>query len=125
MSNNVLLGRGSQIIPVPGFVWQNHVRASAQHMPAHLSFMSAEHHQVRNFVVRELPRAGAPLSPEFIGRSLHLPGDRVKVILDELEQHMTFLFRNEQGAVAWAYPATVDRTPHRARFSSGEQVYAA
>jgi hypothetical protein len=38
---------------------------------------------------------------------------------------MTFLFRNEQGAVAWAYPVTVDRTPHYVTFSTGEQVYAA
>jgi hypothetical protein len=38
---------------------------------------------------------------------------------------MTFLFRNEQGSVTWAYPVTVDQTPHRVTFSSGEQVYAA
>jgi hypothetical protein len=43
-------------------------------------FMVEEHHLVRNFVVRELPRVGAPLSPEVIARSLHLPGDRVEII---------------------------------------------
>ncbi len=42
-----------------------------------------------------------------------------------LEKHMTFVFRNEQGAVTWAYPVTVDRTPHRVAFSTGERVYAA
>ena len=72
-----------------------------------------------------MPRIGAPLPPELIAERLHLSVERVNVILDELEKHMTFLFRNEQGAVAWAYPVTVDRTPHRITFSTGEQVYAA
>ena len=125
MSNNLLFGQGSHIIPLPSFAWQKHVKESAHATSAHLTFMSEEHHLVRNFVVRELPRAGAPLSPESIAQSLRLPDDRVKVILDELEKHMTFLFRDERGAVAWAYPVTVDRTPHRARFSTGETVYAA
>jgi hypothetical protein len=38
---------------------------------------------------------------------------------------MTFVFRNGQGAVVWAYPVTVERTPHHLVFGSGEQVYAA
>ena len=38
---------------------------------------------------------------------------------------MTFLFRNSQGAVTWAYPVTVEPTPHRVAFSTGEEVYAA
>ena len=87
--------------------------------------MSEEHHRVRDFVVRELPRVGAPLTPEFIAQQLGLSLVRVVALLDELEQNMTYLFRNEEGAVAWAYPVTVDRTPHRVTFSSGEQVYAA
>jgi hypothetical protein len=87
--------------------------------------MAEDHHQVRNFVVRELPHAGKPLSPESIGQKLNLSISRVNVILDELEKHLTFLFRNEQGAVAWAYPVTVEKTPHRVTFSSGEQGYAA
>ena len=46
-------------------------------------------------------------------------------ILDDLEKRMTFLYRNPQGCVTWAYPVTVDRTPHRVEFSSGEKLYAA
>jgi hypothetical protein len=94
-------------------------------MDAGLGFMSAEHHQVRNFVVREIPRVGKPLPPELIAQGLDLPLDRVKVILDELEAHMSFLFRNEQGEVTWAYPVTADKTPHRLTLNTGEQVYAA
>jgi hypothetical protein len=49
----------------------------------------------------------------------------VNTILDDLEKKLTFLFRNEEGAVAWAYPVTVDKTPHHLTFSTGEQLYAA
>jgi hypothetical protein len=38
---------------------------------------------------------------------------------------MTFLFRNEHGAVEWAYPVTAARTPHRVAFSTGERINAA
>ena len=80
---------------------------------------------MRDFVVLELPRAGKALSPQVIALKLELPLEQVQTILDELERHKTFLFRNPQGEVAWAYPVTVDVTPHHITFSSGEQVYAA
>ena len=73
----------------------------------------------------KLPRVGEPLSPDWVARSLNVPVARVTDILDDLEKHMTFLFRDEQGAVTWAYPVTLDRTPHHLTFSTGEQVYAA
>jgi hypothetical protein len=94
-------------------------------MQTGLGFMSADHHRVRNFAVRELAYARGPLSPEFIADRLNLPVDRVNIILEDLEKHMTFLFRNEQGAVAWAYPVTTDTTPHHVTFNTGEQLHAA
>jgi len=87
--------------------------------------MSEEHHLVRDFAVRELPRVGEPLPPELIAQALELPLARAVALLDDLEEGMTFLFRDEQGAVTWAYPVTVDQTPHHVTFSTGEQVYAA
>jgi hypothetical protein len=92
---------------------------------SHLAFMTAEHHLVRNYVVRTLPAFGKPLSPERIAAALELAVDRVVDILGDLERRLTFIFRDEQGAVAWAYPVTVERTPHRLTFSTGEQIYAA
>jgi hypothetical protein len=87
--------------------------------------MTETHRRIHHFVVRALPRSGQPLTPEFIAAQLALPVDQVIPILDDLEKHMTFLFRNPQGAVIWAYPVTVEKTPHRITFSSGEQLYAA
>jgi hypothetical protein len=120
MDNSILLGMGRHMLPIPPAIWQRQARS-----PAHLDFMSEDHHRVRNLAVVELPRAGEPLPPEFIARTLDLPRDRVVTILDDLERRMTFLFRNEQGAVVWAYPVTVEPTPHRITFDTGEQVYAA
>ena len=120
LDDSLLLGVWRYLLPVPRPIWQSQVRGDAE-----LDFMSGEHHNVRDFVVLELPRVGKPLTPEFIAQELNLSLPRVAGILDDLEEHMTFLFRNEQGAVAWAYPVTADRTPHHVTFSTGEQIYAA
>jgi hypothetical protein len=87
--------------------------------------MTPDHQLVRDFVVREMPRLNAPISPETIAAEVHLPLERVRSILDELEHAMTFLFRNGTSAVTWAYPVTVDPTPHQVTFNSGEKLYAA
>jgi hypothetical protein len=120
MEDSVLLGVWRLMLPIPRAIWQREVGGVG-----HLEFMSADHHRVRNFVVNELPRAGEPLAPEFIARELGLPLARVAVVLEELERHKTFLFRNEQGAVEWAYPVTATKTPHGLTFSGGEQIHAA
>jgi hypothetical protein len=125
MSGRLLIGLGRHMIPVPRMLWQWQVDKGARRTKAHLGFMSEEHHLVREFAVRELPRVGEPLSPEFIAEELNLPLARVKGILDELDKHMTFVCRSTQGAVVWAYPVTAESTPHRVTFSTGEQLYAA
>lgn len=124
MSNHVLLGLGRYMIPIPELIWQRGLSRMVRLM-ASVASLPEEHHLVRDFVVKEIPRVGEPLSPEFIGEELHLPVARVNAILDELEKKLAFLFRNELGAVVWAYPVTADRTPHHITFSTGEQGYAA
>jgi hypothetical protein len=125
MRNKLLLGFKRYMIPVPHVIWQIPISRNTQEMEAELGFMSEEHHLVRNYVVRELPRIGEPLSPEHIADRLNLPVARVSVILDDLEKHMTFLFRDRQRAVDWAYPVTVEHTPHHVTYNTGEQGYAA
>jgi len=120
MNDDLLLGLWRYIIPIPRFIWQR--RKSGEGI---LNFMSAEHHRVRDFAVMELPRLGKPLPPERIARETGLPLARVEDILADLERHKTFLFRDDQGRVTWAYPVTVDRTPHHVTFSTGERIDAA
>jgi hypothetical protein len=112
------------MVPIPRALWHRLLKANARAVAARLGFMSEEHHRVRDFVVTELPRAGAPLPPESIAQALDLAVSRVRSLLDDLEAHLTFLFRNDRGAVTWAYPVTVDETRHRARFASGEEAYS-
>jgi hypothetical protein len=97
----------------------------AKETQSDLSFITPDHQCVRDFVVREMPRLNQPISPETIASAVNLPLERVRIVLDELERGMTFLFRNAAGAVTWAYPVTVDPTPHQVTFSSGEKLYAA
>lgn len=120
MADNLLLGVSRYLLPIPRFIWQRQVRGDAR-----LDFMSDDHHRVRDFVVTEIPKVGKPLSPAYIAQALGLPSDRLSVILDDLETHMTFLFRNPQGDVEWAYPVTAAGTPHHIAFSSGERSDAA
>ncbi len=87
--------------------------------------MTDLHHQIRYFVVKELAYRQEPIEPRLISEALNIPLERVKSILEELEQELFFLVRNEQGAVAWAYPVTVEATPHKLEFSSGERLYGA
>ena len=125
MNKSLLLGLWKYLLRIPRQIWQAEVARSAKSGRARADFLSQDHHRVRDFVVLELPRRGTPLPPEVIADALDLPLERTRQILDELEQGMTFLFRNEGGEVVWAYPVTAEPTPHRIRFSSGEQIYAA
>ena len=124
MKDSLLLGLGRHMIPIPRMVWERVVKARARKTHAGLGFMSEDHHRVRDFAVLELARSGAPLAPEKFAEALDLAVPRVVSILEELEEHLTFVFRGDQRVVTWAYPVTVDETPHRASFSTGEETYS-
>jgi hypothetical protein len=81
--------------------------------------------RVHHFVVRDLPRLAAPMPPEHIAAALHMPVSRVVEILNELERRLVFLYRPAGNDVVWAYPITVEPTPHRLAWSSGERLWAA
>ena len=125
MEEQILIGKGREILAIPRRVWEEGWTGRVPQVQAKLGFMSQEHHLVRNFTVKELPRAGEPISPEFISQRLNLPIDRVSTILEELEKNLTFLYRNKGGRVAWAYPVTADETPHKIVFSTGERIHSA
>jgi hypothetical protein len=125
VSDTILLGRGRQILEIPRQMWEQHLAQAPQHVKGRLRFMSEDHHRVRYFVVRELPRIGAPIEPGIIAQRLQIAPQRVADILNDLEQNLFFLVRNPAGAVTWAFPVTSQPTPHRLSFSTGEQLYAA
>jgi hypothetical protein len=121
----MLLGVWRYLLRIPRPVWQGQVNQGARSTISGLEFLNGDTKRVRDYVVLELPRAGEPLSPQRIAGDLGLDVARTVAILDDLEKRMTFLYRDTQGCVTWAYPVTVGRTPHRVEFSSGEKLYAA
>lgn len=125
MSEAILIGRGRQLSSIPRGQWEEQLSKVPQSMKTRLSFMTRQHHLVRYFVVRSLPRIGRPIPPELIAAKLMIPVPRVNAILAELEEKLFFLVRDERGHVSWAYPVTVDETPERLSFSTGERIYAA
>jgi hypothetical protein len=131
MDKTILLGRGRQILELPQKTWEQHLAHVPEHTQTRLRFMTEDHHRIRRYVVRELPASGqayqpSAIEPAAIADALQLPADQVEVLLDELQSNLFFLVRrNSQGAVSWAFPVTVDPTPHRLSFSTGERCYAA
>ncbi len=125
MGNSLLTGLGRFMLPIPSALWRSQIAKAGEKIKRGQGFMTPAHRAVHHFVVRELPRIGEPMSPDVIAEGVDLPPARVTAILDELEKRLTYLFRNTDGAVSWAYPVTADKTPHRLTFSSGETVYAA
>jgi hydroxymethylpyrimidine pyrophosphatase-like HAD family hydrolase len=125
MEEKILLGRNQKILEVLQATWKQHLTQIPQHSQSRLNFMTDTHHQIRYFVVKELVNRQKPIEPEFISEKLNIPLELVKSTLEELERKLFFLVQNEHGAVAWAYPATVEVTPHKMDFSSGERLYGA
>jgi hypothetical protein len=120
-----MLGFWRYVINMPSFLWEKQISKAKRKFETEHGFLSEQHRSIHHFVVRELPRVAKPLSPELVVDKLNISIDRVKVLLDDLEKRMTFLWRNSKGEVVWAYPVTVDKTPHQVTFSTGEELYAA
>ena len=125
MEEKILLGRDGEMIEIPLATWKQELAHIPQQSQARLDFMTETHHQIRYFVVKEMAIRQKPIEPELISDKLNIPLERVNFLLEELERELFFLVRNEGGDVAWAYPVTVETTPHRLSFASGERLYGA
>jgi hypothetical protein len=121
----VLLGINHRMFPIPWFLFTFILRSGAKKTKSVLGDLDDEHRRVHYFVVKELPKLGKPMPPDYVAHGLGLDIDRVVEILDELERRLIFLFRPEGRDVVWAYPLTAEPTPHKLVFSSGERFWAA
>jgi len=125
MEEKILLGREQKMLEIPQATWKQQLTQIPQHSQSRLNFMTDVHHQIRYFVVKEMAYRQKPIEPEFISRKLNMPLEQVNPILEELERKLFFLVRNGQGAVIWAFPVTVQTTPHILSFASRERLYGA
>ena len=125
MADTVLIGRGDTISNISRTDWEQELSSAPEFISQRLEFMSHDHHLVRNFVVRELPRLGRPISLADISHALHLTRTRTKSIVEDLEKNLFFLVRGNGAEVSWAFPVTVEETGHHLVFSTGERLDAA
>ena len=125
MKNWLMLGLWRLTINVPPLLWRKKIAEGKRKFKEEHGSLSEECLMIHHFTVRELAVNGKPLSPQSISNKLGFSVDRVEAALDHLEKRLTFLYRNKNGDVSWAYPVTVDKTPHKLTFSTGEKLYAA
>lgn len=121
----VKVGLWKTTLPIPSFIINQVVDAGIKQTKKKARQFTEEKRALHHFIVRELPAKGEPLSLEFIAKGLGMPLDKVTVLVDELEQGKTFLYRRNSKRINWAYPVSVDDTPHHVTFSTGEQINAA
>jgi hypothetical protein len=124
-TRTILVGRGQAIRTESDAPFRAGMDQVDRTIAPRLAFMTRDHHRVRDFAVRELPRFGRAVSPRDIARGTGLSAARVAAVLDDLERHLFFLVRNRGGDVEWAFPVTVAATAHRLTFSTGERISGA
>jgi hypothetical protein len=125
MSGTILVGVDREIRSVPDDAFVQSIEGLPARMASRLAFMTGDHHIVRDFAVREMPRQQRPLSPQGIAMITGLDLRKVSAILQDLERNLFFLVRNSAGDVSWAFPVTTSPTPHKLTFSTGENVFGA
>ena len=121
----LLVGRSGRLDRVPARPWRDALANVAERMRDRLAFMTPNHRAVREAAVVYLATTGRPLSPLDLARVTKLDPSAVDVLLDELHRGLFFLVREPGGDVSWAFPVTVDRTPHHLAFDSGERLWGA
>jgi hypothetical protein len=125
MKNMLMLGLWKYVINVPPFLWHKQIAKGRKGFEKEAGALSKEYRLIHHFVVKNLPSQAGPLAKEIIAEGTGCSVDLVIEALDYLEKRMTFLFRDDNGNVAWAYPVTVAKTPHKVSFSTGEELFAA
>ena len=117
------IGIRNKTLPIPFFIIKGMVLKKAKKIAAHR--FSREIRRIQHFVVRQMPISGMPLSLEYLAQALEMSRQKVQTIVEDLEKRKTFMYRYNSEAINWAYPVTVDKTPHHITFSTGEEVNAA
>jgi hypothetical protein len=68
MNKSLLMGQGRFFLRIPWPLWQQEVARGVRAGEKSLAFMTVDHHKVRDFVVRDMPRIAKPIPPETIAQ---------------------------------------------------------
>lgn len=112
----VLVGVGREIRSRNAEEWRAELEGALPRIRSRLDFMDADHHRIRDLVVRRLGEGSASIPPAWIAEHLGLKLEDVEARLERLERGLFFLVRDGDGRVSWAFPFTADETPHRVHF---------
>ncbi|MEW5733433.1 MAG: hypothetical protein AB1921_01185 [Thermodesulfobacteriota bacterium] len=125
MQESLMAGIWRFMLSLPPALWQSEVERTRKKASRALAGSHPETRRVHHHVVARMPAFGAPIPPEAVADELGLASRLTVEILDGLEKRLTFLWRNDQGHITWAYPVTVEKTPHAIALDTGESLYAA
>lgn len=112
-------------LPIPSFLVKKMVLSGVNKTRKKANQFSPLKRRIQHWVVKQLPKTRTPVLLSDIAEQFGQSIKTIESIVNELEKDMTFLFRNQSKGINWAYPVTVEPTPHHVTFSSGEAVYAA
>lgn len=80
------MGAGREIRRVPNDAFTQGIQGLPVRMTSRLAFMTSDHHLVRDFVVREMPRQRNPIPLPAIANAIGLDLQKVSILLSNLER---------------------------------------
>ncbi|MFC1850507.1 hypothetical protein ACFL27_09980 [candidate division CSSED10-310 bacterium] len=113
------------MIPLPQVMIKKDIRTMAEAICRKTADVSDEERKVHRFIVMTLTETNEPVTSEYIAENLDMPIDRIRAIVDKLEEMKIFLYRYNSQGINWAYPVTAEKVVHKMAFSTGEQCNAA
>ncbi|MFC1819462.1 hypothetical protein ACFLZG_00045 [Thermodesulfobacteriota bacterium] len=113
------------MILLPQAMIKKDIRTMAEAICRKTADVSDEERKVHRFVVMTMTETNKPVTSEYIAEKLDIPIDRIRDIVDKLEEMKVFLYRYDSRGINWAYPVTAENVVHKMAFSTGEQCNAA
>ena len=125
LKRKALIGIWRFMIPLPQAMIKKDIRKAADAICRKTADVSEEERKVHRFVVMAMTETNEPVAAEYIADKLDMPLDRVKDIVDKLEEMKVFFYRYNSQGINWAYPVTAENVVYKMAFSTGEQCNAA
>ena len=125
LKRKAFIGIWRFMIPLPQALIKKDIKKMTEVICRKTANVSNEERKVHRFVVMKMTETNEPVTLEYIAEKLDMPLDRVRDIVDKLEEMKVFFYRYNSQGINWAYPVTAENVVHKMAFSTGEQCNAA
>ena len=125
LKREAFIGIWRFMIPLPQALIKKDISKMADAICRKTADVSDEERKVHRFVVMTMTETNEPVTLEYIAEKLDMPLDRVRDVVDKLEEMKVFFYRYNSQGINWAYPVTSENVVHKMAFSTGEQCNAA